>query len=98
MLALSPDRVRLAELSHADDPDRTTGLLFSHPVNRTSQNGTTGTPSRATADQGASLFTMLVEDLATQVRAGLRETPPLPVSYFAPPNSDWEIKRYGQYF
>lgn len=88
LLALSPDRVRPAELAHADDPDRTAGLLFSHPVNRTSRNGTTGTPSLATADQGAALFAMLVDDLTAQVRAGLREAPPLPVSWFAPPIGD----------
>ena len=83
LLALSPDRVRQSELPHADDPDRTTGLLFSHPVNRTSRNGTTGSPSHATAAQGAALFAMLVDDLASQVRTGLHESPPLSATYFA---------------
>lgn len=88
LLAIRPDRVRAAELGTADDPDRTTGLLFSHPVNRTSRNGVTGSPSRATAADGASLFAMLVDDLTTQVRAGLAENPPLPVSYFTSRTGD----------
>ncbi len=67
----------------ADDPDRTGGLFFSHPVNRTSANGVTGEPSRASAEHGRRLFGMMVEDLAFQVRGALRETPPLAHSYFA---------------
>ena len=84
MLALAPDRVRLERLADADDPDRTAGLLFSHPVNRTSVNGVTGTPSRATRAAGERLFAMIVEDLTAQVSAGLREQPPLAASYFVP--------------
>jgi creatinine amidohydrolase len=75
-----PDRV-----AAADDPDRTGGLFFSHPVNRTSANGVTGSPSRARREDGARLFTWLVEDLAARVREALTETPPLPHPYGAPP-------------
>jgi creatinine amidohydrolase len=82
MLAVAPDRVRPGEMARADDPDRTTGLLFSHPVNRTSTNGVTGAPSRATRGAGERLLAMLVDDLSAQVVAGLREEPPLPASYF----------------
>jgi creatinine amidohydrolase len=82
MLALAPQFVRLERIAAADDPDRTTGLLFSHPVNRTSLNGVTGQPSRATPEQGAQLFTWMVEDLAADVRAAVRERPPLSQSYF----------------
>jgi creatinine amidohydrolase len=83
LLARAPDRVRPEQLAAADDPDRTVGLLFSHPVNRTSSNGVTGTPSRATAAAGERLFAMIVEDLSAQVSAGLHEQPPLAASYFA---------------
>ena len=77
VLALEPGRVRPSELGRADDPDRTAGLLFAHPVNRTSTNGVTGFPSRATRDHGVELLDMLVTDLTAQVRAGLHESPPL---------------------
>ena len=82
MMALAPDRVRADRLADADDPDRTGQLLFSHPVNRTSTNGVTGTPSRATRAAGERLFAMIVDDLTAQVTAGLRERPPLAASYF----------------
>lgn len=82
ILAVLPDRVRAAELAGADDPDRTAGLLFAHPVNRTSVNGVTGHPSRATRALGAELFDMIVSDLTAQVEVGLRETPPLDAGYF----------------
>jgi creatinine amidohydrolase len=84
LLAQSPDRVRLGEASSADDPDRTGACFFSHPVNRTSTNGVTGAPSRATAAEGAALFAMLVDDLAAQVAAARHETPPLAASWTVP--------------
>jgi creatinine amidohydrolase len=84
MLAVAPDRVRVERIAGADDPDRTGGLLFSHPVNRTSTNGVTGTPSHATRALGERLFTMLIDDLEARVRAGLLEEPPLAASYFTP--------------
>jgi len=84
LLARAPDRVRLERLAEADDPDRTSGLLFSHPVNRTSTNGVTGAPSRASAALGERLYDMLVDDLEVLVRTGLLETPPLAASYFTP--------------
>ncbi|HEY8517336.1 MAG TPA: creatininase family protein [Candidatus Binatia bacterium] len=83
ILALSPERVRASELASADDPDRTRGLLFAHPVNRTSTNGVTGSPSGATVELGRELFAMIVDDLTEQVRAGLRERPPLEAGSFA---------------
>jgi creatinine amidohydrolase len=81
MLAIAPDGVRPDRLSGADDPDRTCGCVFAHPVNRTSVNGVTGTPSLATAEKGAQWFDWLVEDLAALVRKGSAETPPLDHSY-----------------
>jgi creatinine amidohydrolase len=82
MLAVAPEIVREALIASADDPDRTQGLVFAHPVNRTSRNGVTGFPSRATKADGAQLFGWMVEDLVEIVRRGMTETPPLDASYF----------------
>lgn len=82
MLALQPDMVRSELMAVVDDPDRTEGLVFSHPVNRTSTNGVTGKPSVATAQKGQEGFAWLVEDLSELVRRGLGEQPPLDCSYF----------------
>ena len=84
MLALAPPLVRPARIAGADDPDRTAGLVFAHPVNRTSRNGVTGRPSLARAAAGRRLFAWMVADLAGLVRRGLREKPPLTASYFQP--------------
>jgi creatinine amidohydrolase len=88
MLAVAPEIVREDQIATADDPDRTEGLVFSHPVNRTSRNGVTGYPSRATRDKGEALFQMMVEDLSEMVRRGIEETPPLDASYNTPFLSD----------
>ncbi len=82
MLARAPEYVRTAKLPEADDEDRTVDLVFTHPVNRTSTNGVTGFPSRATLAQGEALFQMMTNDLVALVRRGQNETPPLPHSYF----------------
>ncbi len=84
MMAHASDLVRWDKLTDSDDADRTAGLVFTHSVNRTSKNGVTGFPSRATAQKGESLFRMMVEDLTALVRRGLNEQPPLEHSYFAP--------------
>jgi creatinine amidohydrolase len=83
MLAVAPEMVRLEKIATADDADRTGGLVFAHPVNRTSKNGVTGFPSRATRAQGEKLFAMMVEDLTAIVRSGLTEQPPLNQNYFS---------------
>jgi creatinine amidohydrolase len=82
MMAHAPELVRQDQFAAADDEDRTTRLVFAHPVNRTSRNGVTGFPSRATATQGRTLFQMMVEDLSELVRRGQTERPPLEQSYF----------------
>jgi creatinine amidohydrolase len=82
MLAIAPEMVREDLLAKADDPDRTEGLVFSHPVNRTSLNGVTGKPSEATLEKGERLFQWMVEDLSETIRRALTETPPLGHSYF----------------
>jgi creatinine amidohydrolase len=83
MLACAPELVRPDKIASADDEDRTRGLVFAHPVNRTSKNGVTGFPSRATRAQGEKLFRMMVEDLTAMVRSAMTEQPPLPHSYSA---------------
>jgi creatinine amidohydrolase len=83
MLATAPDMVRPEKLKIADDPDRTEGLVFSHPVNRTSLNGVTGMPSLATEQKGKKWFEWMVEDLSNTVSNGIHENPPLESSYFS---------------
>ena len=81
MQAVAPELVRETKIAEADDPDRTVDRVFAHPVNRTSRNGVTGTPSRATREAGEELFAWMVEDLTALIERGMRETPPLPHSY-----------------
>lgn len=82
MMAVAPEMVVESAVSGADDPDRTEGLVFSHPVNRTSTNGVTGSPSLAAPEKGNQLFDWMVEDLSALVMKGLQEKPPLNHSYF----------------
>ncbi len=77
MLVVAPELVRADKLAGSDDEDRTAGLVFTHPVNRTSRNGVTGFPSRASRDQGERLQKLMVEDLSALVRRALAEQPPL---------------------
>lgn len=78
MLHLCPDLVRTDLLDMSDDPDRTSGTIFSYPVSQTSLNGVTGFPSRATAENGANLFKEITDALEAAVRRAIIETPPLP--------------------
>ena len=82
MQAVAPELVREDRIAAADDPDRTTGSVFAHPVNRTSLNGVTGFPSQASKADGEQLFAWMVEDLAEIIRRGMTEQPPLAHSYF----------------
>ena len=84
MLAVAPEILRPELVASSDDPDRTSNLVFAHPVNRTSLNGVTGKPSLASAEQGRELFGWMVEDLAAIVERGKLERPPLDQSYFDP--------------
>lgn len=81
MMALAPDLVREDRLQSSDDPDRTVGCVFSHPVNRTSLNGVTGDPSLATVQKGEELFAWMTQDLTEKVEKGLKEQAPLSFSY-----------------
>jgi len=82
MLATAPEMVRHDLLAASDDPDRTENLVFAHPVNRTSTNGVTGHPSRASAKKGAEWFEWMVDDLSALIMSGIVEQPPLATSYF----------------
>lgn len=82
MLSVAPEMVIHDRINDADDPDRTDGLVFAHPVNRTSKNGVTGKPSLATKEKGEQAFQWMVEDLSELIESGLQEEPPLPYSYF----------------
>src|ERR1700691_5838341 len=73
MLAVAPELVRPSLVRDADDPDRTSRLVFSHPVNRTSTNGVTGTPSVASAAQGQRAFDWMVDGLNALIERGLHE-------------------------
>jgi creatinine amidohydrolase len=77
MLQLRPEATRPELFASADDPDRTPGLQFAHPVQHTSTNGVTGFPSRANARGGAELFANMVTDLTRRVLAGCAEDSPL---------------------
>lgn len=83
MMAIAPEMVREDLVAGADDPDRTDGLVFAHPVNRTSLNGVTGAPSRGAAAQGSELFAWMVDDLSALIERGMREQPPIDHSYFS---------------
>jgi creatinine amidohydrolase len=78
MMHLHPELVHDERLHEADDPDRTTGTVFSHPVARTSLNGVTGKPSAATVEEGRRLFLAMVDALVADVRKAVVEEPPLP--------------------
>ncbi len=82
MQAIAPEMVREEKIVAADDPDRTTDSVFAHPVNRTSSNGVTGYPSRATKVEGEQLYAWMVEDLSALIDKGMQELAPLPHSYF----------------
>ncbi|MGH8530703.1 MAG: creatininase family protein [Nevskiales bacterium] len=89
MLAIAPGGVRPERLAAADDPDRSGGCVFAHPVNRSSRNGVTGQPSLATAEKGARWFDWLVEDLSDLVRRGMAENPPLDQPYATSVTADF---------
>jgi creatinine amidohydrolase len=82
MMHLHPDLVHMERLAISDDPDRTAGTVFSHPVAQTSLNGVTGSPSRATAEQGRLLFSRMTEALVAKIRVAIAEVPPLPPEHW----------------
>ncbi len=81
MMFLDEEMVREEKCNTSDDPDRTHDHVFAHPVNRTSANGVTGTPSTASQEKGQTLFANMVSDLDKIIQKGIKEAPPLDVSY-----------------
>ena len=81
MMTIAPGLVRHDRLADADDADRTVDCVFAHPVNRTSVNGVTGTPSKATVAGGGTLYRWMVDDLTALVRRGSVEMAPLSRGY-----------------
>jgi creatinine amidohydrolase len=75
MLHLRPELVVREAIR--DDPDRTGDLVLSYTVAETSREGLTGSPSRATADEGARLFEAVVRALAERLEAARTESPPV---------------------
>lgn len=91
MLHLHPDLVHMDRLTNSDDPDRTTGTVFSYPVAQTSLNGVTGSPSQATALQGKALFARMVASLVKTVTTAIAEEPPLAAEHWQDlPQVDYE--------
>ncbi|MCB1085775.1 MAG: creatininase family protein [Verrucomicrobiae bacterium] len=80
MLHLAPETVVMEAAE--DDPDRTAGTVFSHPVSQTSLNGVTGLPSQGDGERGAALFAEMAAALTEKVVAGLTELPPLPPEHW----------------
>lgn len=81
LMKLNPAMVRKEKIDAADDPDRTGGCLFAHPVNRTSLNGVTGKPSDASPEKGAQLFELMTEGLELKLQQAATEESPLPHGY-----------------
>lgn len=82
MMAIHPELVREEKRLVADDPDRTDGCVFSHPVNRTSLNGVTGKPSQATAERGQQLYDWMLEDLTSLLHRASTEESPIDQPYY----------------
>jgi creatinine amidohydrolase len=77
MLALAPELVHLDRLGVADDPDRTTDLVFRYTAPALSTNGVTGRPSEATPQLGERLVELTVTAIADRIERGRIEKPPL---------------------
>ena len=75
MLALRSDLVR-RELAVAE-PDRSAGRFFTYRVDQESEHGAVGDPTRATAESGRALLDLMIETLARDLAAALKEEPPL---------------------
>ncbi len=76
MLALAPHLVHLDRMATADDPDRTTGLVFRYTAQVLSANGVTGRPSEATTALGEKLVDLAAAAIACAVERGRHEQPP----------------------
>jgi creatinine amidohydrolase len=77
MMKLAPELVRQDRMVGADDPDRTSGLVFRYSAPSLSTNGVTGRPSEATPGLGAWMLERTVAALCALVERGRVEEPPL---------------------
>jgi creatinine amidohydrolase len=77
MLVLRPELVDTAKMRDADDPDRTTDVVFRYPVHHVSTNGVTGYPSRASKSFGLDLWRDVVTAARDVVERAHSEKPPL---------------------
>lgn len=75
LLHLRPDLVHM-EKAH-DEPNRADHCFFSYTVDKESETGVVGSPSRGSAAFGAQLLEACVTGLSRQVTAALAETTPL---------------------
>lgn len=80
MLAIAPDLVRTDRMSDADDPDRTTDLVFRYTAPALSANGVTGRPSQASPELGEQLLAATAKAIADRVERGRTEEPPLGIA------------------
>jgi len=87
-LMLAIDAAAVGDFADADDPDRTAGLVLSHPVVETSTNGVTGRPSEASAEEGREMWAALGEDLVAVLEKARSEKPPLPAASRTPERGD----------
>jgi creatinine amidohydrolase len=75
LLHYAPDMVRM---SHAFDvEDVTPGRLWSYDMRRTTPTGVVGRPTEASAEDGATMASILVDDLTALILAGLHEDWPV---------------------
>jgi creatinine amidohydrolase len=77
MLAVAPELVRLDLAATADEPDRSTELVFRYGAGGLTRNGVTGSPSQASADLGARLWRDIVTAGRSVVAQARLERPPL---------------------
>ncbi len=75
MLALRPELVSMARA--VDEPNRAACCFFSYTVDKESEFGCVGLPSRGSAEFGQRILAAAVTSLATQLRAALTEKSPL---------------------
>jgi creatinine amidohydrolase len=79
LLHAAPAMVRLEHVF--DVPDVTPGRIWSYDMPSTTPTGVVGRPSEASAEDGAMMAGILVEDFAALLRAGLSEEwPKVPAS------------------
>jgi len=75
MLALRPELVSMGRA--VDEPNRAACCFFSYTVDKESEFGCVGLPSRGCAQFGQRVLAAAVERLAAQLRAALAEHSPL---------------------